>query len=199
MRTLLFALAAGVALVSTGRAEPLSQGDRQRLLAHLEMTESWLVSEIEGLSPAQVNFRMSPSSWTILDVLEHLAIAEPQYWERAQASMTQPPATTTPAATDAAILWYGIDRTNRTQTGDARVPKGQWKDPREPVAAFRRLRATIAAYAAKTSDDLRSRRLLEGDMDVYQWLFMISTHAQRHILQIREVKAHPGYPASGPR
>ena len=27
-------------------------------------------------------------------------------------------------------------------------------------------------------------------MDVYQWCLMISTHAQRHILQIREIKAH---------
>ena len=29
-------------------------------------------------------------------------------------------------------------------------------------------------------------------MDVYQWMLMISTHSQRHILQIREVKAHAG-------
>ena len=33
-----------------------------------------------------------------------------------------------------------------------------------------------------------------GSQDLYQWLLMISTHAQRHILQIREIKAHPGYP-----
>jgi hypothetical protein len=31
-------------------------------------------------------------------------------------------------------------------------------------------------------------------MDVYQWFLMISTHAQRHILQIREVKAHKAFP-----
>ena len=32
-------------------------------------------------------------------------------------------------------------------------------------------------------------------MDVYQWALMISTHSQRHILQIREIKANAGYPA----
>jgi hypothetical protein len=26
------------------------------------------------------------------------------------------------------------------------------------------------------------------------WFLMISTHSQRHILQIREVKAHANYP-----
>jgi hypothetical protein len=46
-----------------------------------------------------------------------------------------------------------------------------------------------------TTDDLRSRKLLEGNMDVDQWFLMISTHSQRHILQIREIKADPKYPS----
>jgi hypothetical protein len=49
-------------------------------------------------------------------------------------------------------------------------------------------------YAKATKEDLRSRRLLEGNMDVYQWFLMISAHSQRHILQIREIKAHANYP-----
>jgi hypothetical protein len=49
-------------------------------------------------------------------------------------------------------------------------------------------------YGKSTQDDLRAYKLLEGNMSVYQWFLMISTHSQRHILQIREVKAHPGFP-----
>jgi hypothetical protein len=30
--------------------------------------------------------------------------------------------------------------------------------------------------------------------DAYQWLPLISTHEQRHVLQIREIKAHPKSP-----
>ena len=57
---------------------------------------------------------------------------------------------------------------------------------------FLKLRATMREYATTTTDDLRSRKLLEGNMDVYQWFLMISTHSQRHILQIREIKGiHP--------
>jgi hypothetical protein len=40
---------------------------------------------------------------------------------------------------------------------------------------------------------LRGRNLVDGNMDVYQWFLMISSHAQRHILQIREIKAHAAY------
>lgn len=175
-------------------AEGMSDGDRQRLLAHFEMTESWLVSEISGLSPEQLRYRMTPDSWSIVDVVEHLAIAEPQYWERVQNSMKEPPTAEKLQGTDAAILWYGIDRTRRTTTGEARVPKGKWADIGGSLGEFRKLRATMKDYARTTNDNLRAHKTLEGDIDVYQWFLMISTHSQRHILQIREIKAHPDYP-----
>jgi hypothetical protein len=188
-----------LSLAASSTAQGLSDGDRQRLLAHLEMTESWLLSELDGLSPEQLKFRMTPESWTIVDVVEHLAIAEPQYWDQLNKSMQRPPSTEKLPATDAAILWYGIDRTNRAKTGEARVPKGTWSTVREPLAEFRTLRATMKQYATKTTDSLRSRMLIDGNMDVYQWFLMISSHSQRHILLIREIKAHSGYPrASAP-
>jgi hypothetical protein len=196
-KTLAALLAAALALPAAVSANGLSAADRQRLLAHLEMTESWLLSEVQGLSEAQLRFRMTPDAWTITDVVEHLAIAEPQYWQRVQDSMKQPPNTEKLEATDAGILWYGIDRTNRARTGEARVPSGKVASVSEPLGKFRALRATINEYAKTTSDDLRSRRLLEGNMDVYQWCLMISSHSQRHILQIREIKAHAGYPKAG--
>ena len=195
MRHFLLAVVLAVSLPAASSAEGISAGDRQRLLAHLEMTESWLLSELEGLSEAQLRFRMKPDSWSITDVVEHLSIAEPQYWKQLTDSMKQPPKTEKPEATDAAILWYGIDRTNRTTTGEARVPTGKVQNVREPLDKFLKLRATMREYAAKTTDDLRSRKLLEGNMDVYQWFLMISTHSQRHILQIREIKGDSKYPS----
>jgi hypothetical protein len=137
---------------------------------------------------------MSPDSWSITDVVEHLAIAEPQYWKQLRDSAKQPPYTAKPQTTDAAIMWYGIDRTQRTRTGEARTPTGRFENIAASAGAFRKLRAEMLDYAKTTQEDLRSRRLIDGDMDVYQWFLMISTHSQRHILQIREVKAHSGYP-----
>jgi hypothetical protein len=34
----------------------------------------------------------------------------------------------------------------------------------------------------------------KGTLDLYQWFVMISSHSQRHILQIREIKAAPEFP-----
>jgi hypothetical protein len=190
LATAISCIAFGAALSADG----MTPGDRQRLIAHLEMTESWVVSEVEPLSEAQLRYRMAPDTWSITDVLEHLAIAEPQYWKQLQDSMKQPPHTGKLEATDAGILWYGIDRTRRATTGEARVPTGKVANVAEPLGRFRTLRTTMKEYAKGTAEDLRSRKLLEGNMDVYQWFLMISTHAQRHILQIREIKAHPNYP-----
>lgn len=86
-------------------AGPMTIGERQRLVAHLEMTEAWLDSETLGLSDAQLKFKMTPDSWSVEEVVMHLA-----------------------------------------------------------------------------------------SQDLYQWFLMISTHSQRHIMQLREVKAHKNFP-----
>ena len=188
-------VAALLAAAPRAAADPLSAGDRQRLLAHLEMSEAWLASELAGLSTPQLTFRMTPESWSIADVVEHLAVAEPQYWDQLKKSIAGPVVEKPSETTDAAILWYGIDRTNRARTGEARVPTGRFASPAAAHAAFAALRTTMRDVARATTDDLRGRRLVDGNMDVYQWFLMISTHAQRHVLQIREIKAHAGYPS----
>ena len=75
------------------------------------------------------------------------------------------------------------------------MPTGKLSNVGEPLDKFLKLRATMRECATKTTDDLRSRKLLEGNMEVYQWFLMISSHSQRHILQIREIKADPKYPS----
>ena len=158
MRTLLTLVILIVASAGSASTEPLSDGDRQRLLAHLHMTEGWLTTELEGLSPAQLRYRMSPESWTIMDVVEHLAVAEPQYWQQLRKSLERPAVQGyKPEATDADILWYGIDRSRRQKTGEARVPSGKFADVKDSLGAFRTLRATMLELAKGTGEDLRGR------------------------------------------
>ena len=195
MRILLTALTLLALAPPPVAAAPMSDGERTRLLAHLDMTEGWLTSELEGLTRTQLRYRVTPDAWSIMDVVEHLAIAEPQYWQNLQDSLAGPIVPDyKPEATDAGIMWYGIDRSHRSKTGDARVPHGKYSDVKDSLADFRKLRGTMKDYATATSDDLRGRPLKDGNMDVYQWFLMISAHAQRHILQIRAIKASAGFP-----
>ncbi len=180
---------------SLAAAGPMTVGERQRLVAHLEMTEAWLDSEVNNLSDAQLKFKMTPASWSVEEVVMHLAIAEPQYWSQFRESLAKPATPDfKPQATDAQMLWYGIDRTQRTTTGEARVPRDQFPTMKASLASFKKLRAEMMTTAKDSQEDLRGRQFLTASQDLYQWFLMISTHSQRHIMQIREVKAHKGFP-----
>lgn len=185
----LFALGASSALAAS-----LTKLERQRLVAHLEMTESWLVDEVSGLFPAQLQFRPAPEAWSIMEVVEHLLVAEPIYWEDLRKAVKAPPSSQKQSGADTDILWYGIDRTQRQRAVAAEEPKGQLRDLRAGLDAFRKLHAQMLQYAKTANDDLRSHVVERERCDAYQWLLLISTHEQRHILQIREIKADPKFP-----
>src|SRR5258708_3121038 len=183
-RLLVFLLALALPLC----AAPPSPLDRQRLIAHLEMTESWLVDEVSNLSPAQLKFRAKPTSWSALDCVEHLVLPEGQYWDIFQNARAQKPRKKNSPSEDIDRLWYGIDRTQRATTVDSETPKARFTELAPALGQFRALRATILNYARTNQDDWRHHLIPEWDRDGYQWLLMISAHSQRHILQVREVK-----------
>jgi hypothetical protein len=192
MKRLAFLCLACPALLS---AAPMTALERERLLEHFQMTESWLVSELAGLNGKQLNWRAAEGKWSVAEVVAHLAIAEPQYWDQVKQSMAKPVEEGfKPKATDAGVLWYGIDRTQRNKTAEARTPHGEYKTAAEALASFRKLRAEMVGFVRATEEDLRGRRFLTSEMDVYQWVLMITSHSQRHILQVREVKASAGFP-----
>jgi hypothetical protein len=194
MRAVALALAGVSLCVQAALAEPVSERDRQRVLAHFAMTDAWLASEVAGLSAAQQAWRPSPDAWSVTDVVEHLAVAEAQYWKQLQDSLSQPLGQKSGVGDDT-ILWYGIDRGNRARTGEARVPTGRYMRVGDALEAFAAQRQAMRTFAATTKEDLRGRLLKESTMDVYQWLLMISSHSQRHILQVREIKASKAFPA----
>ena len=178
--------------IGSSFAAPLTEQERQRLIAHLNMTEAWLVDEVSGLSPEQLAYRRAPGTWTILEVVDHLLVVGPIYWQDLQNALKGPGGQSSPAK-DADILWYGIDRSNRETAIPTEVPKGL-KDLSAGVDAHRKLHARLIEYVKSTKDDLRGHIVKRQSCDAYQWALLISTHEQRHILQIREIKSDVGFP-----
>jgi hypothetical protein len=180
--------------VSIVTAAPLKKFERQRLIAHLELTQSWLQDEVAGLSPAQLQFRPVPSAWSVVEVVEHLRLAEPIYWQQLKDAMKAPPTGQKLVATDADVLWYGIDRTDRQKTEARKSPHDESIDLDKGLEAFRKLHGEMLEYVRTTEEDLRGHLVPKEDVDAYQWILEISAHTQRHILQIREIKANPNFP-----
>jgi hypothetical protein len=175
-------------------AAQMTAVERQRVVAHLEMTSAWLLDEISGLSPAQLAFKPSPTAWSILEVLDHLVVVGPIYWKDLQAAVAAPAKPGASRNDDDDILWYGIDRGFREQAIPGEVPKGEVRSRDAAMEAYRQNHSRLLAYARTTQDDLRAHVVPRQGSDAYQWLLLISTHEQRHVLQIRELKRHPQFP-----
>lgn len=179
-------------------AAPMSKMDREHLLVHFEMTTQMVAEEVGGLSPAQLEYRASPDRWSIREVVSHLAVAEPDYWRMLQKDVKAAPDMKDKKSqvTDADVMWYGIDRVVHTKTGGGHEKVETYKDLGEALGKFQTLRASMIEYIKTTDDDLRAHSF--GDygegIDCWQWMLEISTHSERHINQIREIKNAPNFP-----
>ena len=185
--------------LSAFAATGMTDEDREHLLVHFEMTTQMVAEQIRGLSAAQLEYRASPDRWTIRECVSHLAVAEPDYWRdlmkavKAPADMKDKKS----SASDADIMWYGIDRVVHTKTGGGHEKVDTYKNVAEALAKFQALRATMIAYIKSTDDDLRAHSFGEKHpIDAWQWMLEISTHAERHLQQIREIKNDPNFPKS---
>jgi hypothetical protein len=184
-----------VTLAAGARGEAsMTALERQRLLAHLEVTSAWLIDEVSGLTDAQLAFKPSADAWSIAEVLDHLLVVAPIYWDDLQQALKTPPGNLVPRDTDADILWYGIDRTQREKAIATEIPRGKARDLRRALAEYRTHHERLRRYVATTSDELRRHLVARQGSDAYQWILLISTHEQRHILQIREIKASKAFP-----
>jgi DinB family protein len=179
-------------------AAPMTGQDREHLLVHFQMTTQMVAELVQGLSPVQLEYKASPDRWSIREVVSHLAVAEPDYWRDLQKSVKAAPnmKDKKSANTDADIMWYGIDRVVHTKTGGGHEKVDTYKDLGEALGKFQALRATMIEYIKTTDDDLRAHSFGSGAevIDTWQWMLEISTHAERHIQQIREIKNDPNFP-----
>ena len=136
----------------------MSNDDREHLLVHFEMTTQMVAEQVRGLSSAQLEYKASPDRWSIREVISHLAVAEPDYWRDIQKALKAAPdmKDKKSTATDADILWYGIDRVVHTKTGGGHEKVDTYKDMGEALGKFQALRATMIDYLKTTNDDMRA-------------------------------------------
>jgi len=74
------------------------------------------------------------------ECVSHLAVAEPDYWRDLMKSVKAAPDMQgkKSSATDADIMWYGIDRVVHTKTGGGHEKVDTYKIWESPWRSFRR-------------------------------------------------------------
>ena len=200
VRVLVATVVGAVGLPAASAAQEISKQDREQVVQYLTKTRDQVISESASLTDAQWNFKAAPDRWSVGEVVEHLALAEAFLFDLQQKTMASEAATAEQLAgakgKDAMILKAIPDRTTKAQAPEPLQPGTRLGSREQVLAAFKERRAKTLEYASQTKDDLRSRVASSplGPIDGYQWLLFMAAHADRHLAQLREVKAHAQFP-----
>jgi len=180
-------------------AQEVTSAERDRALQYLESTKKNVLEATEGLSQAQWNFKPTPDSWSVAQVMEHIAAAEDfirdnLVKEKVMVSPSGPPRRDV-KKTDEAVVAMVPDRTHKAQAPEPLVPSNRFGSPDGSVNHFVESRATTEQFL-KSTTGLRDHVMdgPVGKMDGYEFVLFIAAHCERHTKQINEVKANPDFP-----
>lgn len=191
-----------LALSLTGLfAQEVSAEDRAKGLAYLEKTRAGVIASAQGLSEAQLNFKIAPERWSVAQVLEHIASAEDMLMGLVTGQVMTAPARAggeDVKAIDELILTAIPDRSQKRSAPEPLIPTNRFGTPADSLKHFGESRAKTLAFMKDTAG-LRAHVVdspLGKKLDAYQWMLFIAAHSERHTKQILEVKADPNFPKS---
>jgi uncharacterized damage-inducible protein DinB len=177
----------------------MSPAERELALRHLAESRDRLLRMAQGLTREQLHYCAAPGRWTVAECLEHIVMVEGRIFDRIQKALEDGPDPSKRSALegqDDALVAGAANRVGRLQAPEVLVPTGRWPDE-QLLQEFEAARERTRDFAASTQADLRRhffKHPMFGDLDLYQWLLMISAHCDRHSAQSEEVMASPEFP-----
>ncbi len=174
------------------------ESDKQTLLNRLRESEMTFIGAAEIPDELAV---VCPAAncWSVLQVIEHVGMTERGLLGRFHASeaASGPPN----LDFDQAITKIGHDRSKRRSAPERVVPSGKFSNVNDALEHFRLARQETIRFVENYSDDLRKRKVIHAvaEMDGHQLFLLMAAHAERHALQIEEVKASAAYRAASER
>jgi DinB superfamily len=175
--------------------------ERAKVIKLLKDSQQETLEALEKLSDDQLKFKAAPEKWSILEVAEHITLAEGLLFgavERALANQPNPEWETKTKGKTEFIEKAMVSRERRVQAPESIVPSGKLSRT-ELIAKFKEARAKTLKFAEDTQLPVKSHTLdhpfpVFGTLNAYQWLIYVPLHNMRHNQQIAEVKANPNFP-----
>lgn len=174
------------------------------LVEHLIRTRDAFVRAAAGITEAQARYRASAEAWSILEIVEHVALVERRIVEQMATKMPDGPAPTGEKLSGPA-RFARLDgiipsrEQRRLSAPETFRPTGAFPDIAAALAAFVDARERGIAMAAAAGPDVTARVLVSrawGELDLEEWLYFGSLHAARHTQQLDEITQSPGFPAA---
>ena len=178
----------------------LTDEERQMVNKLLTETRDHMLNVLDGLSDEQLDFKPDENSWSIAEVVEHLAILENTFGDlvhKAVADGPNPALKDSLAFKDEQIMPVVTDRSQKVKTSEPFEPSGKFGSFEATLQAFLDKRSELIDYVKTTDDDLRNRYnndLPFGAVDGVQFIMFTAAHTERHVLQMEEVMANEDFP-----
>ena len=177
-----------------------TETDRAYLVENMKRTRDELARETEMLTAAQWNFRETPERWSIAEITEHLALWEVIFARETGIALRSAPEPelNQMGKNDSWYVDFILEEKLHTSPDYSR-PTGFIRD-KDNLTFFRRTRDQTIRFLETTPADLRSHFEPTGGgqkRNVHQIFIVQWGHVDRHLKQIRKVKAHAAYPKSG--
>lgn len=187
-----------VSVIPTDKSPlPIARGERDRILSYYHATRKQILDATDGLSEAQWRFKPAPDKWSVAEVVEHLALTEEFLFGYANTFLKN----SVPAPADRKmnveqVVTRMTDRSHPASAPAEIRPTGRWAPGFELVSQFRDRRDRIIQWLNETKEPLNKVSASWGGetITVYEALYTIPAHTERHLKQINEVKANSGYP-----
>ncbi|MDQ1559927.1 MAG: hypothetical protein QOD32_2987 [Pyrinomonadaceae bacterium] len=177
-----------------------------------------LAARVENLSAAQQTFRPAEGAWSIAEIIDHLSITEQNMAQLIGMLLKKSEGAAAAAATSASDGGDGVDASPATGappfqpfsldnyveqikdvklTAPERVRPGGNVTLEDALANLRRTRAEVEALRPRLeATDLGAATYPHpafGELNTAQWVAFIGLHEGRHLRQIENLMAAPGF------
>lgn len=175
--------------------------ERAKVIKLLKESQAETLEALEKLSDEQLKFKSAPERWSVLEVAEHILLAEGRIFGAAQAALAAKPnpdwETKTKGKTELLEDVLG-GRKGKAQAPESIVPSGKLTRE-EIIKKYKEARAKTLKFAEETDLPLKAHTFdnpfpVFGTLNAYQWLIYVPLHNIRHNKQIAEVKADANFP-----
>ena len=197
MKSLLVPFFLLITLWANGQERWWTETDRQYQVQNLKRTQEAIEKATVSLTEEQWHFRGSPQSWSIAEIVEHLALWEIIFAREINLAMRNGPNPSLKQAcrTDSSYLDFILEEKAHNAPDYAR-PTG-FIHGKNNFAFFQMRRQQSIAFVDSTKADLRLYHEAVGGgvfRNVHQVLLVQWGHVDRHLRQIQRVKEHARFP-----
>ena len=178
----------------------VSKKEKKSAAKFLKATEKGVLASIKGLSEAQLKYKPAADKWSIEDCMKHIAATEIGLWKMTEGTIngaTNPEKKSDIKMTDEDVMKNIENRSNKIKTFPVFEPQNTgFATLNDAINSFKENRGKLIDYIKHSEADLRNHiaTLPVGSFDSYQMILFIGAHSNRHMQQIEEVKANPGFP-----